>query len=368
MEKKYRIFVVNPGSTSTKIALFEGEDKLFAQSVDHDAQALAQFAEIRDQLPYRLDMILKMVAQAGFSLEGVDAFAGRGGSLVALEGGTYPVNEKILEHARTCYTIKHPAALGSQIADALARRYGAKAFVVNPPDVDEFIDEARITGLKGLYRESRGHPLNHKEVAMRHAASVGKRYDEMNFVIAHIGGGISVAAHRKGRMIDATDATQGDGPMAPTRAGALPAAPIIKMCYDGQHTQKEMLDKLIKTGGIVDHLGTADIREVLARAEREPYAKTVYNAMVYQIIKYIGAYAGALQGEVDAILLTGGVARSKKLTDQIRRGVEWIAPVSVYAGEFEMEALASGVIRVLSGQEAPREYTGIPCWSGFTEA
>lgn len=365
MEKQYRIFVINPGSTSTKIALFEGGTKLFSQNVDHDANALAQFKEIRDQLPYRLEMIRDMALEAGISLEDVDAFVGRGGSLVPLEGGTYPVNDKILEHASTCFTIKHPAALGSQIADALARQYGAQAFVVNPPDVDELIDEARVTGLKGLYRESRGHPLNHKEVAMRHAASVGKRYEEMNFVIAHIGGGVSVAAHRKGKMIDATDATQGDGPMAPTRAGALPAAAIIRMCYSGKHTEKEMLDKLIKTGGFVDHLGTADVREVLARAETEPYARIVYDAMVYQIIKYIGAYAAVLHGEVDAILLTGGVVNSEKLSREIRDGVAWIAPVSIYAGEFEMEALASGTIRVLNGQEAPKEYTGVPCWNGF---
>lgn len=365
MKTSYRVFVVNPGSTSTKIALFQDEQRLFSYTVDHDARELARFHEIRDQLPYRLEMIQTILQEAGISLAGVDAFAGRGGSLVALEGGTYPVNAKILEHASTCHTIKHPAALGSQIAHALAQQYGAKAFVVNPPDVDELIDQARFTGIKGLYRESRGHPLNHKEVAIRHATSCNKRYEDMNLVIAHIGGGISVAAHQKGKMIDATDATQGDGPMAPTRTGALPATPLIKMCFSGKYQEKELLDKIIKTGGLVDHLGSSEMREVLERTKTEPYAKLVFEALVYQIVKYIGAYAAVLHGQVDAILLTGGVAHSEEMTGKIREAVTWIAPVYIYAGEFEMEALASGVIRVLSGQEQAKEYSGIPCWNGF---
>lgn len=368
MQPRYKIFVINPGSTTTKIALFENDEKLFAKTVDHDAAELSRFKEIRDQLPYRLEMILSIVSEAGIDLKTVDAFAGRGGSLVALEGGTYPVNDILLTHARTCYTIKHPAALGSQIAHALAEKFKAKAFVVNPPDVDEFIDEARITGFKEIYRESRSHPLNHKEVAMRYAHSIGKHYADLNLVIAHIGGGISIAAHQKGKMIDSTDATQGDGPMAPTRSGAIPTTPLIKMCFSGEYSEKQMLDKIIKLGGLVDHLGTSDVRNVTQMAETNVHAKRVFSAMIYQIVKYIGAYAAVLKGQVDAILLTGGVAHASQLVDDVRAAVEWIAPVFVYAGEFEMEALASGVIRVLSGEEQPKTYTGIPCWDGFDNA
>lgn len=362
----YKIFAINPGSTSTKIALFKNDEVLFSKSVSHDAAKLKEFDEISDQFPYRRQMILDILAEEGILLEGVDAFVGRGGGLVSLEGGTYPINDKLLEHARMGYTIKHPATLGAQIAYDFARVYGGKAFVVNPPDVDEFDEVARITGFKNIFRESRGHPLNQKEVALRHAASQGKKYEEMNFVITHIGGGVSVSAHRKGRIVDSNDVTQGDGPMAPTRSGAIPATPLIKQCFSGQYTEKELLDKIIKTGGIVDHLGTSDMKEIedIVKAGTDPYTTLVYNAMIYQIIKAIGSYAAVLHGKVDGILLTGGTARDKNMVAQITEAVDWIAPVFVYAGEFEMEALASGAIRVLNGSEQPKEYTGIPIWNG----
>lgn len=366
METSYKIFAINPGSTSTKIALFQDSTMTFSKSVSHDAEKLAEFAEIRDQFPYRKQMILDILAQEGQTLEGTDAFVGRGGGLVAMEGGTYPVNPVLLEHARVGYSIKHPAMLGSQLAHDFAQTYGGQAFVVNPPDVDEFEEVARITGLANIFRESRGHPLNQKEVAHRYAASVGKRYEAMNFVICHLGGGVSVSAHKKGRMVDATDVTQGDGPMAPTRSGAVPATPLIKQCFSGKYTEKEMLERIIKTGGFVEHLGTSDAYEVGQRAQAgDKRARLIYQAMVYQIIKNIGAYAAVLAGEVDAILVTGGIARDKNVVRQITDAVSFLAPVSVYAGEFEMEALANGVLRVLTGQEQPKEYTGIPIWQGL---
>jgi butyrate kinase len=300
------------------------------------------------------------------SLEGVDAFVGRGGGLVALEGGTYPVNEKLLEHARMGYTIKHPAMLGSQIAYAFAGTYGGRAFVVNPPDVDEMIDEARITGLADVFRESRTHALNQKEVALRHAAVLGKPYNEVNFVVAHLGGGVSVTAHRKGRMIDTVDIAAGDGPMAPTRSGALPASAVVKLCYSGKYTEKQMMDRILKSGGFVDHLGTSDAYEVDQKAKAgDKRAKLVYDSFAYQVIKSIGAYAAALEGDVDGILISGGIAKDKGLMEKITKAVRFIAPVTVYAGEFEMEALAAGAIRVLSGEEEPKTYTGVPIWQGL---
>jgi butyrate kinase len=366
MDEKYKIFAVNPGSTSTKIALFENDTELFAANVSHDAVKLKEFCEISDQFPYRKETILGELAKANIFLEGVDAFVGRGGGLVSLEGGTYTINETLLYHARIGFTVKHPATLGSQLAYDFATTYGGKAFVVNPPDVDEFDLVSRVSGLSDVVRESRDHPLNQKEVAIRYATSLGKRYEELNLVISHIGGGVSVTAHRKGRMIDSNDVINGDGPMAPTRAGSIPAVAIIKMCYSGKYTEREMYDRITKTGGLVDHLGTSEVREVLEHIKNgDTYAKLIYDAMIYQIGKNIGAYATVLKGGVDAILLTGDIANDSYLVERITDMVKYIAPVKVYAGEFEMEALAAGALRVLTGQEQPKIYNGVPVWSSF---
>ena len=364
--KAYKVFAINPGSTSTKIAMFEGDKEVFSKNVSHDAEELKKFVEINDQLPYRKQTILDELAAAGQTLEGVDAFVGRGGGLVNIAGGTYTVNDKLLEHARVGFTVKHPATLGAQLAHEFAGQYGGAAFVVNPPDVDEFIDEARVTGLKGIYRESRIHALNQKEIGIRYAKTLGKKYEEMNLIICHIGGGISVTAHRKGKMIDSNDIAQGDGPMAPTRCGALPVKDVVKMCFSGKFTERQMYDKITKTGGLVDHLGTSDAREVCKMIdEGSQYAKLIYDAMIYQIAKQAGAMAAALEGDVDGIILTGGISYDKYVDAELTRKLKFIAPVTVMAGEFEMEALAAGAIRVLNGEEQAKEYTGIPCWNGF---
>lgn len=361
-----KIFAINPGSTSTKIALFVNGETVFSENVSHDASELEKFAEISDQFPYRKQMILEKLAAAGQTLEGTDAFVGRGGGLVNVVGGTYAVNDKLLEHARIGFSVKHPAMLGAQLAHDFASTYGGRAFVVNPPDVDEFCDEARVTGLKGVWRESRIHALNQKEIGIRYAAAQGKRYDEMNLVICHIGGGISVTAHKKGRMIDSNDIAQGDGPMAPTRCGALPVKDVVRMCYSGRYTEREMYDKITKTGGLVDHLGTSDAREVTAMIEQgNAYAKIVYDAMIYQIAKTAGSMAAVLCGEVDGIVLTGGISHDPYLVKELTSRLHRFAPICVMAGEFEMEALAAGAQRVLDGEEEALEYTGKPVWNGF---
>jgi butyrate kinase len=366
MDRKYRIFAINPGSTTTKTALFENERELFSANVSHDAVKLKDFSEISDQLPYRRETILSELAKNNISLEGIAAFVGRGGGLVGLTGGTYTVNETLLHHARIGFTVKHPATLGSRLAHEFATTYGGQAFVVNPPDVDEFDLIARVSGLSDVTRESRIHALNQKEVGIRYAHDIGRRYEDLNLVISHIGGGISVTAHRKGLMADSNDIINGDGPMAPTRAGAIPATAIIRMCYSGKYTEKEMYDRITKTGGLVDHLGTSEVKEVLARIKAgDTYAKLIYDAMIYQIGKYIGAYTAALKGDVDAILLTGGIAHDSYLVDKLTEMVSYIAPVKVYAGEFEMEALAAGALRVLKGEEQAKAYSGVPVWSGF---
>lgn len=369
MPKKYRLLAINPGSTSTKIALFENDREIFSSNISHDAVKLRKFREISDQFPYRKEAISAELTKNEISLQGMDAFVGRGGGLVSLEGGTYVINETLLHHARIGFTVKHPATLGSQLAHDFALTYGGKAFVVSPPDVDEFDLIARVSGLSDVPRESRIHALNQKEVALCYAKEVGKQYEDMNLVISHIGGGVSVTAHQKGRMVDSNDIFNGDGPMAINRAGALPATAVVKMCFSGQYTEREIYDRITKNGGMVDHLGTTDIREVKKRIEKgDSYAKLIYDAMIYQICKNIGAYAAVLKGDVDAILLTGGIANDPYLIDQIIDRVKFIAPVKVYAGEFEMQALANGALRVLTGQEKPKTYTGVPVWNGFENA
>lgn len=365
--KIYKIFTINPGSTSTKIALFEGEKVIFSANVNHDAKKLAEFKDISEQLPYRKETILTLLKENHITLENVDAFVGRGGGLLALPGGTYEIDHVLLEHASIgANGVSHPAQLGSQLAHEFCLQYGGREFVVNPPDVDEYEDIARVTGIKEINRTSHIHSLNQKETAIRHAWSLGKTYEECNFIVCHIGGGISIAAHKNGKMIDGTDVVEGEGPMAPTRSGAIPSASLIRMCFSGKYTEKEMLEKCTKSGGMIDLIGTADTLEISNRAlQGERYAKLIWNAMIYQINKSIGAMAAVLHGNVDGILLGGGMVFNQDLVIQITEACSFIATVSSYPGEFEMEAMASGAIRVLEQREIAKKYTGVAIWSGF---
>lgn len=361
---EYRILAVNPGSTSTKVGYFQGERKIFSVNVSHDADKLKEFGTISEQLPYRKQTILDSLREADIELSQVDAFVGRGGGLLAVEGGTYEVNKTLLDHAiKGANGVAHPAQLGSQIAYEFAAQYQKPCFVVNPPDTDELTLYARMTGIKGVYRNVHLHALNLKETAIRHSNRNGWNYEDKNYIVCHIGGGISISAHQKGKMIDGNDIVGGEGPMAPTRCGAVPAIEMIR--YSFRNTDKKELSSLCtKTGGFVSHLGTSDALEVSRRAAAgEEEAEVVWNTMIYQIIRYIGAMAGVLHGEVDGILLSGGMVHDKELTAKITESCSWIAPVSAYPGEFELEAMAAGAIRVLSGQEKAKEYTGKPVWS-----
>lgn len=360
-----KIFAINPGSTSTKIALIEGENTLFSKNVAHDANKLAEFDGISAQLPYRKETILNLLAEDHVTLDDVDAFVGRGGGLLAMEGGVYEVDELLLDHAtRGANGVQHPAQLGPQLANEFAQQYQKPAFVVNPPDVDELQDLARMTGLEGVYRNVHLHALNLKETAIRHAHSIGKKYEDCNFVVCHIGGGISVSAHRQGKMVDGNDIVGGEGPMAPTRCGDIPASALIKYCAGKD--PKEAKAICTRTGGLVSWLGTSDALEVSNRAANgDKKAEMVWNTMIYQITKYIGAMAAVLHGKVDGILLGGGMVHNKQLVADIKEACEFIAPVSAYPGEFEMEAMASGAIRVLNGEEQVKKYSGKPAWDGF---
>lgn len=366
--KAYKVLTINPGSTSTKIALFEGEECLYSQNVSHEAKELAAYITMADQLPYRRDTIRRLLDEAGIRLDDVDVFVGRGGGLLAMEGGTYQVTDLMLEHARVCANgVIHPAALGSQLAAEFAKTYGAKAMVVNPPDVDELQDLARMTGIKGVHRIIHLHALNLKETAIRHSRNVMKRrYEDCSYVVCHIGGGISVSAHRNGKMIDGCDIVGGEGPMAPTRCGSISVANLLEYMEKNSMDLGDVKKLCTRTGGFVSHLGISDAIELTERADDgDRYAGMLWDSMIYQIEKCIGAMAAVLHGQVDAILLGGGMVHNRNLVEQITETCSFIAPVTAYPGEFEMEAMAAGAIRVLKGEEELKTYTGKPVWDGF---
>lgn len=362
----YRVLTINPGSTSTKIALFDEDKLIFKENLTHEAEKLAEFKEISDQLPYRTEMVLEALKNNNIKLESIDGFSGRGGGLVSMKGGTYAINDLLLKHASICYTMKHASVLGAQIAYNLAKVNGKKSFVVNPVTVDEKEEISRITGIKGIYNESIFHALNQKEVAYKYAKSIGKKYEDLNLIVAHLGGGISVGAHKKGKIIDVNNGLNGDGPFAPTRSGSIPAVDLIEMCYSGKYTKEEMKEIITKNGGLVSLLGTSDVREVKKMIEEgNEFAKLVYEAMIYNVAKAIGTYSVPLKGKVDAIILTGGIAHNNDLVDMIKDHVSFIGKVVVMPGEEEMEALANGALRVLRGEEEALIYTGIPVWEGL---
>ena len=363
-----KVFAINPGSTSTKIALFEDEECLFKSTVRHPSEELAKYGSLSEQMGYRVASIATTLEEGGVDLSGCDAFVGRGGGLLPMEGGVYEVTDLVAEHSITCANgVIHPAGLGPTLARSFAERFGGRAFVVNPPDTDELCDLARMTGIKDVYRNVHLHALNLKETAIRHAASMGRAYEGCNFVVCHLGGGLSVSAHRHGRMIDGNDIVGGDGPMAPTRCGAVPVVEVLNYLEAG-HSTVEVRKMCMKTGGFEDLLGTSDAIEVVKRAgEGDAMAALAWHGMIYQVCKEIGAMAAALGGRVDGILLGGGMVYEQSLVATIEDACGWIAPVTAYPGEFEMEAMAAGAIRVLTGKEVLKVYTGIPVFRGFGE-
>ena len=366
MDRKIRVLAINPGSTSTKVALFEDYNELFSVSVDHSREDLKPFSDISGQLEYRSEMIEKTMIEKGFNMADVDVFSGRGGGVNTVPGGVYKVTDLLAGDAAAFMSGNgHPAQLGPQLAKRYADKYGKSAVVVNPPDTDEFYDVARITGLKGVYRESHVHALNQKEIALRFCAENGYKYEETNLIICHLGGGISITAHNKSRMIDSNDIIKGSGPMTPTRAGDLPYMDVIDLAYSGKYTRQELIDRCNKNGGLTDLFGTAEVRDIIKLADDgNYYAGVVLNALAYQISKYIGAMAVALKGNVAAIILTGGISNGTGVTDLIDEYVGWIAKVVIMPGEFELEALAAGAVRAMRGEEELKTYTGVPVWDG----
>jgi len=363
-----RILTINPGSTSTKIAVFDDDKMVFKESLTHETERLAKFNDISEQLPYRTSMVIEALNKNNIPLESIDAFSGRGGGLVAVKGGTYEVNDKLLHHAQIGYTMKHASVLGAQIAHNLAKINNKKAYVVNPVTVDEKQEIARITGIKGIYGQTVFHALNQKEVAHKYAKSIGKRYEDLNLIVVHLGGGISVGAHKNGKVIDVNNGLNGEGPFAPTRSGKVLATDLIDMCFSGKYTENEIKELITKKGGLISHLDTSDARDVVKMiSEGNKYAKLVYDAMIYQVAKEVGAQSVVLKGEIDAIILTGGIAYEEYFVKELKEYIEFLGKIIIIPGEEEMQALANGVLRVLNGEEEAQEYTGIPVNKNIVE-
>ena len=357
INNKFKIFAMNFGSTSTKVALFEDKEPVFESKVEHDPGMIQKLPSVMDQKDMRMEGIKKLLEDSGQTLEDCDAIVARCGGTGPIHGGTYEVNDVLVKRLLDPTKHHHNADLGGVMAQELANEFNCRAFFVDSPETDEFQPLARITGFKGVYKKCVTHTLNQKAVCRYYAGKVGKPYAEMNLVVAHIGGGVSVTAHKKGRMIDSTNLTKGDGPMAPTRSGEIQAMTIIDMAYSGEWERKALEDRVNMGGGLMDHLGTADVMEIKERiANGDKYAKYVYDGMIYQIGKYIGMMGAVLEGEVDAVLLTGGISRDEYLVEKLTKMCGYLAPVEAIAGEFEMEALGSGAYRVLTGEEEAIEY------------
>lgn len=350
------VLAINPGSTSTKVALFKGTENVIQKNLDHSSEELAAFSHITDQYEYRRDIIVSWMEAEGYHKDQLQAVVGRGGLLRPMPSGCYEVTEAMKADLRIGVQGEHASNLGGIIASSIAESAGVKAYIVDPVSVDEFEEVARVTGMPDIRRKSLVHALNIRAVAFNVAKEMGKPMNELNLVIAHLGGGISIAPLRMGRIIDANDANE-MGPMSPERTGSLPVGELAKLCYSGKYTFAEMKPKLRGKGGLAGHLGTNDAREVMKRIEAgDEKAKLVFDAMCYQIAKEIGAMATVLSGKVDAIVLTGGVAYSKYLTDYVTEKVSYIAPVILKPGEDEMWALNEGVMRVMSSQENAKIY------------
>jgi butyrate kinase len=352
-----RILAINPGSTSTKVALFEAEVCVRSESLAHSSEELDRAARVWDQLEMRKAVVLRFLRENGIELSSLDAVVGRGGLLKPVRGGTYRVNAAMLEDARKGVQGEHVSNLGCALAMAIAEEAGCPAFVVDPVSVDEFEPLARYSGHPRIERRALAHALSIHAVARRAAAELGLPYREANFVVAHLGGGISVAPVKGGRIVDVNDASS-DGPFSPERTGGLPLQPFITLCFSGEFTEQEMRRLVMGCGGLVAYLGTNNAAEVERRIleDRDEKAREVYEAMAYQIAKEIGAMATVLCGKIDAIVLTGGLAASDMLCNWITERVSFLGKVIRYPGEFEMQAMAEGALRVLRGEEEPLEY------------
>lgn len=347
---KYNILTINPGSTSTKIALFKDNELEFEQVLRHPAEELKQFSKLIDQYEYRKEKIINFLEEKNITLKDLDAISCRGGLIGPIPSGTYTINDSLFTRLST--DVVHASNLAGIIGYNLSKELGIPSYITDPVTVDEMAPIAKVTGIPGIERKSKFHALNQKAIARRAAKQLNRKYDESNFIVIHIGGGISIGAHEKGKVIDVNNVIDGDGPMAPTRAGSIPVEAVIDLCFSGKYTRTELKEYVSQRAGLTDYLGTSDVRDVQEMMEQgNEQAKMLYEAMAYQICKNVGAMATVLKGKIDAIVVTGGVAYSKQFIRLLKERIDFLGEVIVIPGEEEMLALAEGALRVLTGEE-----------------
>ena len=352
----YRILVVNPGSTSTKIGVYEDENLLFDKTLRHSAEELEKFDSIPAQKDWRRKLVMKALEDQGFDVKTLSAVSGRGGLLAPIRGGTYAVSDRLVRDCTVGVQGQHASNLGGIIAREIGDQLGIPSFIADPPVVDELQAIARYSGHPLIQRVSKFHALNQKAVAKRYAKEVGKKYEDLNLIVCHMGGGVSVGAHVKGSVVDTENALDGEGPFSPERSGSLPTDAVMKLCFSGDYTEAELRKMFVGRGGLVAYAGSTDMRDLLKMAETDAKVAEVIDAFHYQIGKEIGAMAAAMHGQVDQIILTGGIAYGKETVQALKDMVEWIAPVTVYPGEDELLALAQAALRVLNGEEQAKDY------------
>ncbi|WP_152975122.1 butyrate kinase [Youngiibacter fragilis] len=352
-----KLLIINPGSTSTKIGIYNDLTEESSVTLRHEAKEIEQYPDIFSQYGFRVKAITDYLEEKGIALGSFDAFVGRGGLLKPIESGTYRISEEMLSDLKSGAYGQHASNLGGVLAHELAKESGKEAFIADPVVVDELQEVARISGMPEIKRRSIFHALNQKAVAKRYAKETGREYESLDLIVCHMGGGISTGAHHRGRVIDVNNALDGEGAFSPERSGGLPAGQLVDMCFSGMYTQQEIRKKITGRGGLVAYLGTNDARAVDNLAQSgDRQARLIFDAMAYQVSKDIAANAAVLKGRVDAIILTGGIAWSKNIVEMIRQSVGFIAEVVVYPGEDELLALAEAAVRVLTGEEEAKTY------------
>ena len=348
--------IINPGSTSTKLGIFEDETLVSEETLRHSTEEISQFEKIVDQMDFRKNLILNFLKESGQDIKTFDVIVGRGGLLKPIPSGTYAVTDALVEDLKNAVGGEHASNLGGILAKSIADEIGVPSYIVDPVVVDELDDVARISGVPELPRVSIFHALNQKAVAKRYAKETGKKYEDLNLIVVHMGGGVSVGAHRDGKVVDVFNALSGDGAFSPERAGAVPPGALVEMCFSGKYTQAEIKKKLIGNGGFNAYLGTNDARDVLKMKADDSKAELVYDAFIYQVCKDIGAQATVLKGKVDQIIITGGISYSDVVTNDIKDRVGFIAPITIYPGEDELLALVQGALRVMNKEEEAMVY------------
>lgn len=351
----YRVLAINPGSTSTKFAVYDGENQVFANTLNHSVEELSHFKSIMDQFEMRKKEIEKALKENNIELKSINAVVGRCGGLPPVKSGAYLINEEMIDRLTNRPTLDHASNLGATISYSIANEIGINSYIYDPVCVDESDDIAKVSGLKGLDRVCLTHALNTRAMAIKYAKMNNKNYTDLNLIVAHLGGGISLNIHEKGKIVDFV--SDDEGPFSPERAGRLPSKILVDLCYSGKYTHKEMVKNVRGKGGIVSYLNTVDAREVEDRISKgDEYAKLIYDALALQVAKSIGELATVVNGDVDAIIITGGIAYSKYMSESISKRVKFIASVEILPGENELEALAFGALRVLKGEEEATIY------------